>query len=238
MFLSFFYSFTVVKCPPDIVCLQEPPFWRSRLPSFQNYTSFALPGGTGNKPKMAFSVSTYLLAQATVLPAFFDRSDVAALVSDLFGVDLFGKSFSHFRILNIYNLWTKRTSQMTVSPLVAFPDLSHPTLVVGDFNIHHPLPDPLRSHSAEELATSFPYFSRMAELGFGLLSQPGVYTRFALGCPGLPSVLDLSFASPSLLPFCQAWDTSFPSTGSDHVPVQIILSHPFSSPPSSFSVTG
>ena len=229
MFLSFFNSFTVVKCPHNIVCLHDPPFWCSRLPSFQNYTSFAPPGGTGNKPKLAFSVSTYLLAQATVLPAFFDRSDVAAL--DLFGVDLFGKSFSHFRISNIYNLWTKRTSQMTVSPLVAFPDLSHPTLVVGDFNIHHPLPDPLRSHSAEELATSFPYFSRMAELGFGLLNQPGVYTRFPLGCPGHPSVLDLSFASPSLLPFCQAWDTPFPSTGSDHVPVQIILSHPFSSPP-------
>ena len=31
--------------------------------------------------------------------------------------------------------------------------------------------------------------------------------------------------------FCQAWDTPFPSTGSDHVPVQIILSHPFSSHP-------
>ena len=103
---------------------------------------------------MAFYVSTYLLAQATVLPAFFDRPDVVAL--DVFGVDLFGKSFSHFRILNLYNLWTKRTSQKTVSPLVAFPEASFPTLVVGDFNIHHTLSDPLRSHSAEELSTSFP----------------------------------------------------------------------------------
>ena len=132
---------------------------------------------------------------------------------------------------NIYNLWTKRTSQMTVSPLIAFPDLSHPTFVVGDFNIHHPLPDPLCSHSTEESATSFPYFSRMAELGFGILNQPGVYTRFPLGGAGRSLVFDLSFASPSLLPFCQAWDTPFPSTGSDHVPVRIILSHPFSSPP-------
>ena len=120
---------------------------------------------------------------------------------------------------------------MTVSPLIAFPDLSHPTLLVGDFNIHHPLPDPLRYHSAEEPATSFSYFSRMAEVGLGLLNQPGVYTRFPLGGASCPSVLDLSFASPSLLPFCQTWDTPFPSTGSDHVPVQIIPSHPFSSPP-------
>ena len=151
---------------------------------------------------------------------------------DVFGVDLFGKSFTHFRILNLYNLWTKRTLLMTVSPLVAFPEPSCPTLVVGDFNIHHPLPDPLRSHSAEELATSFPYFSRSSELGFGLLNQPGVYTRFPLGGTGRPLVLDLSFASPLLLPFCQTWDTPLPSTGSDHVPVQIILSHPLTSPPS------
>ena len=178
---------------------------------------------------MAFYVSTPWLAQATVLPTFFDRPDVVALY--LFGVDLFGKSLSHFRILNLYNLWTKRTSQMTVSPLVASPDTSFPTLVVGDFNIHHPLPDPLRSHSADELATSFPYFSRSSELGFTLLYQPGVYTRFPLGGSGRPSVLDLCFASPSLLPFCQTWDTPLPSTGSDHVPVQIILSHPLTSPP-------
>ena len=230
VFLSLFNSFASAKCPPDIVCLQDPPFWRSRLPSFQNYTSFAPPGGSGSKPKVAFYVSTHLLAQATVLPAFFDRPDVVAL--DVFGVDLFGKSFSHFRILNLYNLWTKRTSQMTVSPLVAFPETSFPTLVVGDFNIHHPLPDPLCSHSAEELVTSFPYFSRSSELGFGLLNQPGVYTCFPLGGSGRPSVLDLSFASSLLLPFCQTWDTPLPSTGSDHVPVQIILSHPFTSSPS------
>ena len=94
VFLSLSNSFASAKCPPDVVCLQDPPFWRSCLPSSQNFTSFAPPGGTGNKPKVAFYVSTHSLAQATVLPAFFDRPDVVAL--DLFGVDLFGKSFSHF----------------------------------------------------------------------------------------------------------------------------------------------
>ena len=229
MFLSLFNSFALARCPPDGVCLQDPPFWRSRLPSLQNYTSFVPPSGTGNKPKMAFYVSIQLLAQATVLPAFFDRPDFVTV--DVFGVDLFGKSFPHFRILNLYNLWTQRTSPMTVSPLVAFPETSFPTLVVGYFNFHHPLPDPLRSHSADELANSFPYFSRSSELGFSLLNQPGVYTRFPLGGSGRPSVLDLSFASPLLLPFCQTWDTPLLSTGSDHVPVQIIVSHPLTSPP-------
>ena len=146
VFLSLFNSFASAKCPPDILCLQDSRFSRSRLPSFQNYTSFAPPGGTGNKPKVAIYISVYLLAQATLLPALFDRPDMAAL--DVFGVGLFGKSFSHSCISNIYNLWTWRTSQMTVFPLVAFPESSYSTLVVGDFNIHHPLPDPLRSHSA------------------------------------------------------------------------------------------
>ena len=81
---------------------------------------------------------------------------------------------------------------MTVSPLIAFPDLSYPTLAVGDFNIYHPLPDPLRSLSANELATSCPYFSWMSEMGFGPLNQPGVYTGFPLGGAGRSSVLDLS----------------------------------------------
>ena len=129
MFLSLFNSFASAKCPPDIVCLQDPPFWRSSLPSFQNYTSFAPPGGSGNKPKVAFYVSTHLLALATILPAFFDRPDEVAL--NVFGVDLFGMSFSHFRIFNLYNLWIEGTSQMTVSRLVAFPKPPSPPLWWG-----------------------------------------------------------------------------------------------------------
>ena len=74
----------------------------------------------------------------------------------------------------------------------------------------------------------------MSELGSGLLNQPAVYTRFPLGGAGRPSVPDLFFASPLLLPFCQVWDTPFFPTGSDHVTVQIILSHPFSAPPPPF----
>lgn len=123
---------------------------------------------------------------------------------------------------------------MTVSPLVAFPVSSYPTLVVGDFNIHHLLSDSVRSYSAEKLATSFPYLSRSSELGFGLLNQPGMYTLFPLGAPGRPLVLESSFASPLLVPFCQSWDTPLPFTSWDHASVRIILSHPFfSSPPPS-----
>ena len=78
---------------------------------------------------------------------------------------------------------------------------------------------------------SFPFFSRASELGFELLNLPGVFTRFPLGGSSRLSVIDLAFASPRLAPYCHHWDTSLPSTGSDHVPITITVSHPVLSPP-------
>ena len=171
MFLSLFHSFAAVKAPPDIVFLQDPPVWCSRLPSFHNFTSFHAPCSDGFKQRVAFYVPTMLLSHVTVLPLFFDRYDVAAL--DIYGSDLFGGSFTQFRILNVYNLKPRHAGSMTVSPLVSFPEVDFPLLVVGDFNIHHPFSDPLRAHSSEVLAMSFPYFSRASELAFELLNLPG-----------------------------------------------------------------
>ena len=229
MFLCLFNSFASVKAPPDIVCLQDPPVWRSRLPSFHNFTPFYAPCSGGFKSRVAYYVSSMLLSHVTVLPLFSDHYDVAAL--DIYESDLFGGFFTQFRILNVYNLRPRHAGSMPVSPIVSFPEVDFPLLVVGDFNIHHPLSDPLRAHSSEELALSFPYFSRASELGFELLNLPGVFTRFPLGGSSCPSVIDLSFAFPRLASFCHHWDTSLPSTSSDHVPITITVSHPVLSPP-------
>ena len=229
VFLSLFNSFAAVKAPPDIVCLQDPPVWRSRLPSFHNFTSFHAPCSGEFKLRVAFYVSTMLLSHVTVLPLCFDRYDVASL--DIYASDLFGGSFTQFRVLNVYNLRSRHTGSLAVSPVVSFPEEHFPLLVVGDFNIHHPLSDPLQAHSSGELALSFPFFSRASELGFELLNLPGVFTRFPLGGSSRPSVIDLAFASPRLSPYCHHWDTSLPSTGSDHVPITITVSHPVLSPP-------
>ena len=160
---------------------------------------------------------------------FFDRYDVAALA--IYVSNLFGGSFTQFRILNVYNLRPRHAGSMTVSPVVSFSEVDFPLLVVGDVNIHHPLADPLRAHSSEELALSFPYFSTASELGFALVNLLGVFTRFPLGGTSRPSVIDLAFASPRLAPFCHHWDTSLLSTGSDHVPITIVVSHPVLVPP-------
>jgi len=192
-------NFLLMFALPDIVCIQDPPFWRSRLPFFGGFKSFCRPHSLGSKQKVAFYLSSSFLSNATVLPRFFDRPDVAAL--DLFGVDLFGGSFTQFRILHLYNLWSQCSSVRTVPPDLSFPDDGFPLLVVGNFNIHHLLADPLRSYSRGDLGASFPYFSRAADLGFELLNMPGVFTRFPWNSATRPSVIDLSFSSPLLFPF-------------------------------------
>ena len=229
MFLSLFNSFASAMHPPDIVCLQDPCFGLSGLASFGGFKSFCPRHSRGSKPKVAFYVSSSFLFYATVLRRFFDRPDVVAL--DLFVVDLFGRSFTQFHILNLYNLSSQRSSVRTIPAHFSFPDDGFPLLVVGDFNIHHPLADPLRSYSRRDLAASFPYFSWAADLGFELLNLPVGFTRFPWNCATRPSVIDLAFASPLLFPFFRSWDTSLPSTGSDHLVIALIFAHLISTPP-------
>jgi len=129
VFLSLFNSFASALHPPAIVCLQDPPFWRSRLSFFSGFKSFCPPHPLGSKAKVAFDVSSRFLSYGTVLPRFFDRPHVAAM--DLFGVDLFGGSFNQLHILNLYNLWSQRSSVTTVPPDLSFPDDGFPLFVVG-----------------------------------------------------------------------------------------------------------
>ena len=139
------------------------------------------------------------LQEAPVVPLFTDRSDVASL--ELHSSDLFSQGTGTLSIINCYSVCGGRESLHTVAPQYTLPTPSHPTLVVGDFNIHHPLSDPLRTHSQAELHVSFPYFPRAADLGYNMLNTPGVYIRFPLSGIGRPSVLDLAFVSPTLAPF-------------------------------------
>jgi len=166
---------------------------------------------------------------ATITPIFTERSDHATL--EVSARSLFGTKAEKFYIVNCYSVWGSTATERRVSPLLALPSTALPTLVVGDFNIHHPSADPLRKHNSSELKASFPYFSRAPELGYILLNMPGVHTRFPLQGSARPSVLDLAFASSSLMPFFQEWTTELPSTGSDHVPITISITHLITAPP-------
>jgi len=228
VFLFLFNSFASAKSPPLIVCLQDPPVWTNRQPSHSGFTSFA-PSAASRRPRVAFYVFRSLIEMATITPIFTGRSDISTL--EITAPSLFGTTVERFHIINCYSVWGKSITERTVAPALTLPLSPFPTLLVGDFNIHHWSADPLRKHNSSQLKASFPYFSRAAEHGYTLLNTPGVHTRFPLQGSSRSSVLDLAFASPALVPFFQEWATDLPSTGSDDVPISIRLEHPITSLP-------
>jgi len=222
LFLSLMNSFGQLTSPPMIVALQDPPVRRGQLPTFSTYKCFH---PSSPKPRVTFYVHPYLLNSVAFLPAASTRSDLFSI--DIFAPEgLFELQFARFRITNTYNLPLKSAPFRTITPLVLFQDNPFPTLVVGDFNLHHPAADPLRKFDSREYNLSHPYSSQASEHGYSLLNQPGLYTCFPFAHNARPSVLDLAFANGPLFPSFSCWDTPRPSTGSDHVPVLITLESP------------
>ena len=179
---------------------------------------------------MAFFVHPFLLASTSILP-------VPSLSADLFSLDIFAPSgffdfsFTRFPITNAYSTHLRSPPYHTLVPQDLFPVLSFPLLVLGDLNIHHSSSDPLRILDPSELSVSHPYFSLSSERDFSLLNQPGVYTYLPFTHSSRPLVLDLAFANSLLSPAFNKWDTPFPSTGLDHVPVVISFCSPKFRPP-------
>ena len=226
VFLSLFESFKETRTYPSVVLLQDPPVSQVYLPSFNGFVPLFPPV---RKSRVASYVHLSFLACFSVLPRFTDRVDVMSLdISSQKPV--FGSSFHSFRLINAYTINSADRRVHSVAPESLFPHTGLPLLVVGDLNIYNPLPDPLRAFSSQEVSSSTPYFELVALYGFALLNSPGVYTRFPLSGKARPSIIDLAFANPLLLPFVTSWETSLPWTCSDHVPITILLAAPSSDP--------
>jgi len=152
---------------------------------------------------VAAYVHMSFLSNYTVLPRFKGVDDVLSL--DISSNEpLFGTAFHSFRVINAYSTNTADHRVHSVLPEVLFPDLGFPLLLLGDLNIHNPLSDPLRHFSHREISSSTPYFEKAAEAGFALRNPPGEYTRFLLVGNARPSVIDLAFANPPLLPLIKS----------------------------------
>jgi len=139
---------------------------------------------------------------------------------------LFGSPHRSLRVTSVYLLRTNRPSYRSILPERIFSFLSYPYLVLGDFNLYHLLADPCRSLSEREFIISTGYFDAAFDVPYHLLNTPAVYTRFPFGTISRPSVLDLAFANTALSPLVSSWDTTLPSTGSDHIPCVITLKPP------------
>jgi len=115
------------------------------------------------------------------------------------------------QLFNIYNKDNQKGIGRNTLDRAIYPSrVSSNTVVLGDFNTHHPWWDPLgtTSQGAEDLADWF------ENQGLGLVNTPGVGTFFR---PHLlrESVLDLTLATSPLVDRIQDWQT-LPDLGSDH----------------------
>jgi len=100
---------------------------------------------------------------------------------DVFSLEgLFGSPHRSLRVTSLYLLRTNRPPYRSIPQDQIVSLLSYPHLVLGDFNLHHPLADPCRSLSEREFTISTGYLDVAFDVPYHLLNTPGVYTWFQL----------------------------------------------------------
>jgi len=139
---------------------------------------------------------------------------------------LFGSPHRSLRVTSVYLLHTNCPPYRSIPLQRLSSSLPYLHLVLGDFNLHHPLADPCSSLSKRDIDISPSYLDAAFDIPYHLFNTPGIYTRFPFDTVLRPSILDLAFADTALPPLVSSWDTALPSTSSDHVPCVITLKPP------------
>ena len=131
-------------------------------------------------------------------------------------------------IINIYNDSPKGDLCILNHLRAAHPSLpNQPTLITGDFNLHHPLwSRDDRDLEQDQLANRIADW--LAELNYSMLNKKGEITHLARHARECPSVIDLSFANQeaTCLDTFKHWsiDPSL-SLDSDHNAIIFTLDH-------------
>lgn len=199
IFLSLFSSFSK-KNPPLIVAIQEPCLFNNVPLHAPAYSCIFPSSSTNDKVLACFYVLKDWEKLVAYSPLFFDRSDFVG-ISFTFTKKWLSKGFTSLSIYNVYNKHVSR-SERSVPPTMAFPSSAFPSLVLGDFNIHHHSTDPLRILSNQELALANPYFEAASAAEYALLNTPSSYTRISPTPSQRNGVIDLSFYNTSsICPF-------------------------------------
>jgi hypothetical protein len=193
-----------IELKADLLVIQEP--WvtedYSRSILHQSFNQI-LPLDTNLRPRTLVYVSRTF--QPSVSLAISSPKDPDLLVIDII------EGNAKLQLLNVYNEDDQAgVGPKTLERCLFHRQLSPNTILLGDFNIHHPWWDPLakKSPGADEL------IEWLEQQDQHLINLPGTGTFFR---PHLTreSVLDLSFASNSLASKIQDWQV-LPELGSDH----------------------
>lgn len=223
VFLSLFSSFNK-NSPPQIVAIQEPFLFRKLPLPAPGYSLIHPPPTDDSKIAVAFYISKEFETKVSYVPRMYGRTDMIALVFSFPHQHVAG-SLQSLTIVNVYNRILSATAR-SVPPRLAFPHTTQPTLVVGDFNIHHHIPDPLRALSHSEKALGTHYFDEAHAGHYTLLNTPGSRTRLSPHILHRNSCIDLAFANDAARSAFQRWDNNRPASGSDHNVIAVLFSHP------------
>jgi len=175
VFLSLLHSLTMPPQALLLVAIQDPHSRPSVLPTFPGFLSIAPP--PPGRPRVAIQVSRILNQHLSCSTVFHDSSVMLSV--DLFSLEgLFGSPHCSLRVTSVYLLHTNRPPYRSIPPARLFSFLSNPYLVLGDFNLHHPLADTCHSLSEREFTISAGYVDVAFNVPYNFLNTPGVYSRF------------------------------------------------------------
>lgn len=202
----------------DIIAIQEPWVYPSpnndytvtRSVIHSSYTQI-LPSHGNLRPRTLFYISKAL---TSVNIAIESPDDPDCLIIDI------NYGYTKAQIINIYNeKHLDGSSTYTVNRGLLPNPLYKDSIVLGDFNTHHPWWDPLheKSTSADTLV------EWITDNNLFLLNTPGTGTFYR---PHMeqPTVIDLTLNTSSLVDKIQDWQTT-PDLGSDHIGILFNVVH-------------
>jgi len=123
-------------------------------------------------PGVAIYVSRTLNQHLSCATVFHDSSEMLAV--DVFSPKgLLGTPHRSLSVTSVYLLRTNRPPYRCILPERIFSFLSYPHLILGNFNLHHPLADPCRSLSEREFTISTRYIDAAFDVPFHPSTLPG-----------------------------------------------------------------
>ena len=204
-----------------LVLIQEPfiittSTSNNNNPSYRsiNHTAFTqiLPLSSNLRPR-----TLAYIAKTPEISSRISLSTSSPLDPDILVIDL-SLQQTTTRIYNIYNEMDQAQSgQRTLERCLYNLNTAPNSLVIGDFNTHHPLWDPLNSISPRAQH----FINWLEGNNLELINTPGTGTFYR---PNLerPSILDLTFATSYIASKIDNWEV-LPSIGSDHFPILFTL---------------
>ena len=202
-----------IELKVDLLIVQEPwlipnnqdlDYTNTRSISHQGFTQILPHYNTILRPRTLVYISRSFFAQVNL-------SSISPQDPDLLILDIKDKNLG-FQLFNIYNEkdQSNNTSSRTLERVLYPQTLSTNSLVLGDFNTHHPWWDPLAPTSSGAQQ----FVEWIDQQNLSLLNSPGDPTFFR---PNLErgSVIDLTLATENLANKIQDWQI-LPDLGSDH----------------------